>query len=159
MAEKNVKLQNPMTVDCTDSDFSVGMMVVVHLEKCSYAFDFGVEPNKAYPIKGYDGRHWYIDNPIVPGANIYFDARGLVPLAKIEAYQAALAGKPARTVTKKSPATLEAEELSSRLTRLRELIAVEGEIATHKTAGKALTEKHAALVAELYPKGKTKVKK
>jgi hypothetical protein len=57
-----------------------------------------------------------------------------------------------------SPATLEAESLAKRLERLRELIAVEGEIAVHKTAGKALTEKHAALVAELYPKAGAKAK-
>lgn len=63
-----------------------------------------------------------------------------------------------------SPATLEAESLAKRLDRLRELIRVEAEISAHKTAGKALTEKRAALVAELYPvapkaKGKAKARK
>jgi hypothetical protein len=65
---------------------------------------------------------------------------------------------------KPSPATLEAESLAKRLERLRELIRVEGEISAHKAAGKALTDKHAALVAELYPvapkaKGKAKARK
>jgi len=60
-----------------------------------------------------------------------------------------------------SPATLEAETLAKRLERLRVLIVIERDIAAHKSAGKALSEKHAALVAELYPvapkaKGKAK---
>ena len=151
MAKNAAKLIDPMTVDFTDNDFHVGMVVVVHPEKGAHGFDYGIKRNKPYPIKGRDPMHWYLARPDDPDINVYFDARDLVPFVKIEAYQAALSSKSIQPAPNKSPATLEAESLAKRLERFRELIRVEGEISAHKVAGEALTERRAALVAELYP--------